>query len=316
MILTRLKGGLGNQMFQYAAGLALAEQRQTVQKLDLSWFQRREDHSPHNRYGLSCFNITELFASDVDCRPYAPVKLTRSERWSVALARRLHLQEYVRHRTQQSSWHIPPESGYYEDFASLPDHTALDGYFQSERFFKPVATLLRQHFSFRYPPSDEAAVWLERIRRQTAVAVHFRRGDYVQNPVHAKTHGALGVGYYQAALRQVWRRDPTAVAFIFSDDIDAVAEEFRPEGPHEFVLLPSALPDHESLRLMSLCQHQVIANSSFSWWAGWLNPGADKMVIAPSPWLVRSAASPRDILPAGWLTVDRNAAPQPFPECP
>ena len=132
MIISWLTGGLGNQMFQYAAGLALAERRRTLLKLDPSWFQERADYEAHNRYALSCLNITERFATAEEVDRLRGVQLTHTERWSVAVARALRLREYVRRRTRIGRVYAPPTFRFQPEFFEQPDNTYLSGMFQSE----------------------------------------------------------------------------------------------------------------------------------------------------------------------------------------
>src|SRR3954470_20716760 len=153
MIITRLKGGLGNQMFQYAAGLALAQERRTVLKLDVSWYRDNPEYEAHNRYGLNCFNISEQFATEEEVARVRGFSLTRSERWSVALARAFRFNRYAEHYTSNGHWHQQALFKPYPEFFSLSDHTYLDGMWQSEGFFDKIAALVRLHFSFRYPAS-------------------------------------------------------------------------------------------------------------------------------------------------------------------
>jgi hypothetical protein len=304
MILTKLKGGLGNQMFQYAAGLALAERRRTVLKLDVSWFEERPDYEAHNRYALSCLNITEQFATAEETAAFAPLVLSRSERLLAAAARRLRFHHLARIYTRRPAWHRPPTFAYYPGFSALPDGSAIEGFFQSEKFFAEVSDLLRLHFSFRYPPPPEVAATAERIRGGPSAAVHFRRGDFVRNPAFAGKMGVVDYDYYREAIRCIRERSPHAKLYLFSDDIDAIAREFTPPGPHEFVRCVRPWHAYDKIRLMSQCEHIAVANSSFSWWAAWLNPSPDKLVIAPDPWFVgKSDDDPSDIVPAGWRRI-------------
>lgn len=307
MIITKLKGGLGNQMFQYAAGLALAEHHRTIFKLDVSWFQERPGYEAHNRYGLSCFNITEQFATSSEIERFEAPTLTRTEKWSVALARALHFYRYARAHTHDTPWHCPPDAHHYPEFSQLPDGTALDGYFQSEKFFTPVADLLRLHFTFRYPAPPAVMELAERIRSKPSIALHFRRGDYARNPTFARELGVLDLGYYERALALLRERAPDATLYIFSDDIEAVAREFSPPGPHEFVRCVKPWHAYDKIRLMSLCDHIAIANSSFSWWGAWLNQNPEKLVVAPDPWFTGSPLDPADIVPVNWTRIHRSA---------
>lgn len=301
MIISWLTGGLGNQMFQYAAGLALAEHRRTVLKLDVRWFKHDPAYEAHNRYALSCFNVTEQFATEEEIDRVHGFQLSTLERWSLAAARMLRLRQYVRRReVPNANPHRQPTFAYYPQFFEQPDNTYLGGMFQSEKFFAPVANLLRLHFSQRYPSPPEVMAMAERIRSGPSAAIHFRRGDYVRNATFAKDIGVIGLDYYHRAARLLRERSPKATFYIFSDDIEAVAREFQPPGPHEFVRCVQPWHPWDKLRLMSLCEHIAVANSTFSWWAAWLNPSPEKLVLAPDPWLSSKELDGRDVVPESW----------------
>src|SRR5262245_18756322 len=145
MIITWLTGGLGNQMFQYAAGLALAEHHRTVLKLDVSWFRRDPQFEAHNRYALSCFNVTEQFATQEEIDRLRGFRLTRIEKWSIKIARALHFYQYANHYKDGGNAHHADRFSFYPGFFDQPDNTYLHSMWQSERFFAPVSNLLRLH---------------------------------------------------------------------------------------------------------------------------------------------------------------------------
>ncbi len=307
MIITSLTGGLGNQMFQYAAGLALAEHRRTVLKLDVSWFRADPALEAHNRYALSCFNITEQFATQEEIDRVRGVTLTTTERWAVTAARALRFRRSAERHAAPANWHQPPTFAHYPEFLEQPDHTYLNGMFQSEKFFAATTDLLRLHFSFRYPPQPEVAALAARIRSGPSAALHFRRGDYHRNSSFAQEMGALDLAYYHRAVRLLRERSPEATLYIFSDDIEAVSREFTPPGPHEFVRCVKPWHAYDKIRLMSLCEHLAIANSTFSWWAAWLNPSPAKLVLAPDRWFDQSPHDASDVVPASWMRIPRRA---------
>ncbi len=301
MIITRLNGGLGNQMFQYAAGLALAEHRRTVCKLDVSWFRFDPQYEAHNRYALSCFNVTEQFATQEEIDRVRGVQLTRTERWAARAARALRLHQYANRQAEPGNLHYAEDFSFYPGFFEQPDPTYLHGTWQSERFFAPVANLLRLHFSFRYPMQPAVAEMMARIRGGgPSVAVHFRRGDYQRNATFSQEIGVLDLGYYERALAQLAARHPGLTCYAFSDDLDAVEREFRPALPCVFVRATEHWHSYDKIRLMSACDHAIISNSTFAWWAAWLNPNPAKSVIAPDPWFAGDPQKSRDLVPAGW----------------
>jgi hypothetical protein len=300
MIVTWLTGGLGNQMFQYAAGLALAEQRRTVHKLDVSWYREYSQYEAHNRYALSCFNITEQFATADDIHHVQGIPLRRAERWLLATAKVLGVNRCFR-ESGAGNWHKPPTFRYYPEFFQQPNNTYLNGMFQSEKFFAPVADLLRLHFSFRYPATPEVAALSVRIKQGPSAAMHFRRGDYTRNATFKQELGVLDLAYYYRAVDLLREISPDATLYIFSDEIESVAREFKPAGPHEFVRCVQHWHAYDKIRLMSECEHIAIANSTFSWWAAWLNPSTQKRVIAPDPWFADGGKDGTDLTPESWL---------------
>lgn len=306
MIITRLVGGLGNQMFQYAAGLALAHARRTVLKLDVSWFRESSEFEAHNRYALSCFNITEQFATDDESEHLKDVQRTRAERWSIHLATVLRLQRYVRQNARIGNWHRAVQFHPYPEFHRQPDHTYLDGMWQAEDFFAPVSDLLRSHFSFRYPPPKPVFELAAQISQGSSIAVHFRRGDYTRNSTFNREMGVLDLDYYYRAVNRAREHLPNATLYVFSDDIDSVEKEFRPSAPVVFVRAVQPWHAHDKIRLMSLCNDIVIANSTFSWWAAWLNPSDSKLVIAPHPWFEQSTNNGDWVVPKSWLRLPRR----------
>lgn len=305
MIISWLTGGLGNQMFQYAAGLALAEQRRTVLKLDPFWFKEDPEFEAHNRYALSCWNVNEQFATKEEIDRIRGVALTRPEKLTLFLARKLRLRQWV-------SCHDFPGNLYSQnghDFATnlteQPDNTYLRGMFQSETYFKSAESRLRSQFTLRYPKQANTLHWEKRIKSGPSIALHFRWGDYIRNPDFNKGIGLLGFAYYEKAIEVFRAQNPNATIYIFSDDIEGVAKEFTPSGNHEFVR--GILPEHahEKIYLMSLCNQIAVANSTFAWWAAWLNSSESKQVIAPDPWFNGDPIKSKYLIPSSWTKLPR-----------
>lgn len=302
MIISWLTGGLGNQMFQYAAGLALAYRRRTVLKLDVSWFREYPNYEDHNRYALGCLNISEQFATRGEVERLRGVALSRVERISATVARRLHFYEYAKRLEWKGNRHSAPSFAFYPEFFDLPDETYLEGMWQSEKFFSPIADLVRLHFSFRYPAAGPVQEIIQKIESGSSVAVHFRRGDYIRNPQFAKNIGVLGLDYYYNALEVLLRRNSDLRCFVFSDDIDAVEREFRPDCECHFVRAAGKWNAFDKIRMMSRCEHAIIANSTFSWWGAWLGEKPGQMVIAPEKWFAEgSPHDASDLVPERWL---------------
>jgi len=178
----------------------------------------------------------------------------------------------------------------------------LEGYWQSEKYFREARDELLQDFSWRTAPAGRNIATLEQIEGSESIAVHVRRGDYVSNPGTTAHHGVLGLPYYEAAMHLAAQRSRNPIFFVFSDDIPWAREPLARLGTCVFVDQNSGAAS-EDLRLMSACKHQIIANSSFSWWAAWLNTNPNKMVVAPKNWLAKPPDTFKDVFAAGWTTL-------------
>ena len=292
MIVGRLMGGLGNQMFQYAAARRLALRHAVPLRLDLTWFGR----VPERRYALDRFNLPVTVAGAAEVRAIRGPDERSVDRLVFRLGRRLGL----------GSWHLLSErflAPVDPRVLEAPDRTYLDGYWQSERYFADVADRIRSDFSLE-PAADTASRELEaRIAEVTSVSIHVRRGDYVANPKTRQVHGVCGLDYYQRCIELLVSRVARPHFFLFSDDPTWTAKELRLDYPATLVSGRSGGEEHEDLRLMSRCRHHIIANSSFSWWGAWLHPRTDKLVYAPRRWVTDERVDTRDLLPEGWLAV-------------
>lgn len=282
MIATRIRGGLGNQLFQYATGRALALRLKTDLALDLRDWSRSQPYE----FGLNHFNI----------RVVDPVGLPMG-RGDSPLELLGKIMTTVKMRTYREA-HL----GYDPQIESLGDDTLLKGYWQTERYFADHDPTIREDLSFAEPPAGETARLLDEITRRPAVSLHIRRGDYVTNTKYAATHGTTAMDYYRAAARHVAETaniDP--VIYAFSDDPAWVEENLALAFEMRFVSHNDGSTAHDDLRLMSACRHHVIANSSFSWWGAWLNPNSDKVVVAPKQWYVAADTDNPDIVPETWV---------------
>ncbi len=302
MIIVRLTGGLGNQMFQYAAGLALASHRRTVLKVDVSWFRETDEWADHGRYALDGFLLPAQFSTEDENLRAKGVPLTRSERFSLAIARFLHFRQYEHRLHFTSLLHRPDSLRFNPGFFSLPDGTYLDGLFQSELFFLPASAQVRRHFSFRFPLSALAKSILADIQSGPSAFVHVRRGDYITDPRFRREIGILSARYYRAAIERLTTLHPGVKLHAFSDDPSGAAEFLKDIAGLSIVDPQRQLGVHETLQLMAACGHGIVANSSFSWWAAWLIENPGKLVIAPTPWYVASTHDTTDLVPAAWDT--------------
>lgn len=280
MITARLHGRLGNQMFQYAAARGLAARLGTQVGLDTRNVWRRGE-------GV----LTRVF--DL---PLAEPEALPPDRHDTPLRYglwRLFGQDPVFRRERGL--------GYNSVIESWEDGSYLHGYWQSEMYFAHAADEIRRDFAFPAIRDPRNAGMAQRIGAGLSVSLHVRRGDYLT----LGTHALCNQDYYEAALARVLdglTGDPTV--FVFSDDPDWARGNLP--LPCEKVVVDFNGPDadFEDMRLMSLCDHNIIGNSSFSWWAAWLNPHPGKRIAGPARWFGDPKLRNPDILPESWLRID------------
>jgi len=287
MIITRLFGGLGNQMFQYAAGRRLAHVLAVELKLDITWLGKFESRP----YALGKFNIEEKFASKAEIAAVAP-----TGRFGHALATKWPKKcpKYI----QEKGFHFDPE------ILNLHDGVYLKGYWQSEKYFSDIAESIRREFILKTPLSGKSKELFEMIVSKQSVSIHIRRGDYVATRRTKQVHGTCGPDYYLRCVDYLKQLVKNAHFFVFSDDPEWAGDNLKQLCPATFVDYNRAGRDYEDLLLMSRCNHHIIANSTFSWWGAWLNPKKDKIVLAPKQWFdkkTQASVKIDDLFPPGWI---------------
>jgi hypothetical protein len=187
---------------------------------------------------------------------------------------------------------------------SLPEagNLIMEGDWQSLRWFEDKAAIIRSDFRFKTPMAAAVAEWAGRIQASESVAVHVRRGDYVSNPQAAAVHGAIPASYYAAASKKLLNQGINPRFFIFSDAPDWAANHLQLPGNVSVVRFAADIPDSESLRLMTLCRHAIIANSTFSWWSAWLAEQPGQIVFAPRRWF-RAREVSDSFFPLSWQLI-------------
>lgn len=295
MIIVSICGGLGNQMFQYTAGRALALRLQTELKLDLSWFSSRSAEGTARSFMLSAF--PNIGASEA----------TRQEIDSLTYSERSFFDRMLRRTRQFSHSHIvEPHLNYWKGFEKIVAPAYLWGYWQNEHYFLDFSDIIKQDFTFPPFRNSKVEAMGHHIQRSShAVAVHVRRGDYASDPSTNQYHGLCSPEYYRNSLKLVTAKtDLNCELFIFSDDPAWVREHFDSCGLPAHVL---DFPEHVSspwhdMHLMALCRHHIIANSSFSWWGAWLTM-RDGVVCAPRQWFADKSKVAESPVPDRWIRV-------------
>lgn len=288
MIVSRLQGGLGNQMFQYAAGRALALRVGAELKLDVASYER----STLRSYALGPFPIRAGIAGRCEVE-----RLTRTPR-PVRIARRLLGRERRPPRTHVRE----PDLTFHPEILDLPDGVYLDGYWQSEHYFADAADVIRAELRPPEPATGRGRELAAAIDNAAdSISLHVRRGDYVSSPVARETLGPCSVDYYRRAVERLAERLAEPAVFVFSDEPEWARTNLELPVPATVVDHDGGGSAQEDLALMSRCRHHVIANSSFSWWGAWLGQRTGGTVIAPARWFAREDLSSRDLVPERWL---------------
>lgn len=289
MIIVRLSGGLGNQMFQYAAGLSLALKHGVELRFDLDWFDAFKLHQ-----GLE---LPRVFGLEL------PLASALEKRRVLGLLSESRLRQLLSRRSlrflRPTRFAIEPHFDFWPQFTHLPDDAYLDGYWQSERYFSLHAEQVRKAFSVTSPLDASNAALARQIDATTSVSVHVRRGDFARKPEVSRVHGVDLSDYYRNSIEVIGRRLDNPHYFIFSDEPEWVRNHLDIGAPWTVVDHNSGENSYRDMQLMSLCRHHVIANSTFSWWGAWLNPRADKIVVAPRQWFANDTPT-NDLIPATW----------------
>jgi hypothetical protein len=292
MVISHLIGGLGNQMFQYAAGRAVSLRMQTPLRLDTVDFRR---YGLHQGFELErVFNISAEVAQATDVRGML--------RWQCSPRIRQFVSRPGMARIRNKALIIEPSFSYWQGIRDVPDNCYLVGYWQTEKYFKEAAETIRKDFSFDLPLSEINADLTRQIAGSSAIGLHVRRGDYVSNSSAAATYSICSLEYYRSAIKHIANHVEHPNFFIFSDDIAWAKENLHIDFSHQYVGHNTGADSYVDMRLMSLCKHNIIANSSFSWWGAWLNANQNKIVVAPERWFANGLAV-HDLLPDSWVTL-------------
>lgn len=290
MIVVKLIGGLGNQLFQYAAGRALAVHHGTELYLDTSFLER----DPAGAYTKRGYELGQFH---IHARPVNAYVLSHFNLTANPIVNKL---KSFMPGAFRSVVFNESQPAFDKRFFKLPANSYLTGYWQDQRYFAAIREQLLHELVLQKESAGYKTM-LHEILSVNAVAIHVRRGDYVSLPAASRFHGTPGMDYYRNAVKELARKAAFHY-FIFSDDIAWCREQFSFLPLKTFVSGP-ALNAQEELLLMSRCKHQVIANSSFSWWAAWLNANPSKCVIAPEHWFAGKRTKQLSIVPDEWQIV-------------
>lgn len=286
LIITNLKGGLGNQMFQYATGLAISIKNNVKMKLDITGYSNPKyiNSDTPRTFDLKDFRITKEIATNKEIEKIKyPLKII-SKAW------RLFRTKILRKNYQDYHPKIFAKKNYY-----------LDGFWQSEKNFEEIRDIILKEFTLK----NESIEYINAKNKisNNSFSIHIRHGDYLNDAKTFKYHGVLDLEYYQKSYLFIKEKKQIDQVIIFTDDAQWAKENFDFVSEPKIYASDFNLSVPEELILMSKCSHNIIANSSFSWWGAWLNQNPEKIVIAPQKWLNTDISKQPDIIAKTWIKI-------------
>jgi hypothetical protein len=285
MITVYMNGGLGNQMFQFAAAYALSKKTKEKIILNLSNYNINSRNFELNIFNLDKRKVLISYKRNI-LHKYI---------WKLVKFRLLFFFKNVFFER----YNFVFDSSFFE----ISGNANVFGYFQSEKYFNFIRKDILSIFKFKRASDPNYLEVVKKIKASNSVSVHIRRGDYVLNKTTNAFHGVLSIAYYKKAINHIKANVYKPKLFLFTDDPEWVGKNFNFLGRFDLIDINRGDLSYRDMELMSLCKHNIIANSSFSWWGAWLNLNQDKIVIAPKKWLKDESVPLNDIIPESWLTL-------------
>ena len=268
-VIANIIGGLGNQMFQYAASYALAKKNGLELKLDLGDYNTFRDRNFELPYA---FDLKFSIASKKDVKNLIGVHS------NIYLRRFLYRVGYRKNMLREKPYVLN------KDFFDITNSIYLEGYWQNYNYFDSIKKDIRQQFKFKCLKNEEINFFFQKYKKKNVISMHVRKSDYINNKKNTHLFFNLTNNYYLQAVNFFKLKVTNPHFLIFSDDVNWVNNNINLQNTSYEILKPSLSPAKD-MALMSLCNHNIIANSTFSWWAAWLNSSVNKIVITPQKWL-------------------------------
>lgn len=283
MIVAKLISGLGNQLFQYALGRRISLLRNTPLKLDLSFYDTQT---------LRGFKLSH-YAVDIEIATQAEIQAVTYTDHGVTSKIYRKLQRFIPHHKRatfkERQWWV-----YEPNIWKIPSTVYMDGYWQHYKYFESFQEQMRQDLTLKMEYTSIIGTLAYQIgSNNSSVSLHIRRGDYITDKNANKLMGVLPLEYYRKAVAEVVKSVVNPIFYVFSDDLGWVEACLQLPYPMVFVDIDNGKYDFLELELMSRCKHNIIANSSFSWWGAYLNSNPNKVVVAPAQWCVPSDVNQR-----------------------
>ena len=262
-------------MFQYATAKSIAVRNKDNFKLDITFYTRQS----LRMYELNLFNINEALVNNKNF-------------FSKVIRKFEFLSKY---------YYREREVVNYDSNVFKKKNIILDGYWQNEKYFKSIRETILKDFTPVNRLSDEANYYLKSIKSSNSVSVHVRRGDYVENIDTNNDHGVCALSYYQNAFEYLNNKADNLTFFVFSDDMNWCKKVFSFLERKVFIENTKTVVD--DLELMKNCKHNIIANSTFSWWGAWLNQNHEKIIIAPKKWFAKKEWKNKNLACENWIKI-------------
>lgn len=298
MKIVKIMGGLGNQMSQYAFARAIEEKFGEEVLLDLSWYEEIKDLKKHpnttqRNYELDLLNISLKIATPKQVTECINEKKSKMPPF---LCKMLKKPRYTNNIILQGD-----TTEFVPELLEYKENAYYIGYFQSEKYFIDIREILLKEFSPKAKMNEQNQEILKQIRANNSVSLHVRRGDYVNSPTMSAIYQTCSPDYYKEAADYIASKSANPHFYLFSDDIPWVKENIKIDYPLTIVNLNGEENAYFDMELMKNCKHNIVANSTFSFWGSWLNQNPNKIAIAPQKLFNETAYKNGDLLPDNWI---------------
>ena len=297
MVVVKIFAGLGNQMFQYAFGKGYELKTGGKVFFEANWLEDRELQGEDTARELEL----NVFKANINFLESSILKsILKRKSIPQRIAYRILSALKILNFLEEEKLFTYDE----ELFLKFKGISHIQGYFQTESYFKEFREEILKDFKIKNKLSPNSTKYKELIQASNSVCLQVRRRHYVTNPKANKTHDVCGLDYYERAASHIIDKVENPMFFVFSDDLDWVKQQEITKGaPVTYVSGNIGDFSFEDMILMQYCKHNIIANSSFSWWGAWLNTNKDKIVIAPQKWTTKTETKECSVIPKDWLII-------------
>ena len=295
MIYIKLRGGLGNQMFQYAICKSLAIKNNTKVKFDIEELERDRLRN----FELGYFKVSGIIASNIEIFFFSLL----CNDFISKILRLIGIRYfYIKQKEIDINDSKQLDINFDASVLDKKGNLYIDGYWQCEKYFIDIDEVIKNDFTLKKELDETNRNLITQIRNCNSTAIHVRRGDYVNNKHTNEFHGTCSLKYYLNAIKIIEKRVKNPEFFVFSDDLQWTKKNLKIKHPITFVSINHPKKAYKDLWLMANCKFFIIANSSFSWWGAWLSTNSNKIICAPKKWF--NSTGEGHIVPKSWIRVE------------